>query len=344
MVTNMNLKTKPLVSVVTPVYNGENYLAECIESILAQAYENWEYIIVNNCSNDNSLKIAQSYAKNDPRIRIYDNEEFLPLVQNFNYSLLQISAHSKYCKVIHADDWLFPRCIAEMVDLAERNPSVGIIGSYALQGVRVAFDGLPYPSSVVMGHEICRMTLMNKSPGGGGFYVFGSPSTLLIRSDLIRGRNPFYNDRYFQVVDEEACYYLLQNVDFGFIHQVLSSSRLHPESITSSSIKFNRLIMEELMLLIEYGPVYLSDNEFGKRLGERIDMYYRFLAQEAFKRRYKEFRNFHKEGLERLELPLHSSRLITSILREFVRKLIRRLLHPKTHAQDVIRQLKKGKI
>src|SRR5690242_20501129 len=60
---NMSLPDKPFVSVLTPVYNGEAYLAECIESVLAQTYPNFEYIIVNNCSKDRTLEIAQSYAK-----------------------------------------------------------------------------------------------------------------------------------------------------------------------------------------------------------------------------------------------------------------------------------------
>jgi len=53
----------PLVSVVTPAYNGENHLTECSERVWAQTYQNWEYIIVNNCSTDRSLEIARRYAE-----------------------------------------------------------------------------------------------------------------------------------------------------------------------------------------------------------------------------------------------------------------------------------------
>ncbi len=108
----MNADLPPLVSVVTPVYNCEKYLAECIESVVAQTYEHWEYLIVNNCSSDRSLEIVQKFAKTDQRIRIHDNKEHLGLLQNWNHALRQISPESKYCKVIHADDWLYKDCIA----------------------------------------------------------------------------------------------------------------------------------------------------------------------------------------------------------------------------------------
>ncbi len=57
----MNTSEQTLVSVVTPVYNGEDFLVECIESVLRQSYSNWEYIIVNNCSTDRTLEIALNY-------------------------------------------------------------------------------------------------------------------------------------------------------------------------------------------------------------------------------------------------------------------------------------------
>lgn len=62
---------KPLISVVTPVFNAEKFLAETIESVQAQTYENWELLLVNDGSKDNSLRIAKEYAKKDKRIKVY---------------------------------------------------------------------------------------------------------------------------------------------------------------------------------------------------------------------------------------------------------------------------------
>ena len=58
----------PLVSVITPCYNGANYIAACIESVLAQTLVNWEMLIVDDCSTDNSAEIILSYVKKDTRI------------------------------------------------------------------------------------------------------------------------------------------------------------------------------------------------------------------------------------------------------------------------------------
>jgi glycosyltransferase involved in cell wall biosynthesis len=91
------IREEPLVSVVTPVYNGEAYLAECIESVLGQTYKNFEYIIVNNCSKDRSLDIALAYAKRDSRVRVHNNEKFVGVIENHNIAFSLISPAAKYC-------------------------------------------------------------------------------------------------------------------------------------------------------------------------------------------------------------------------------------------------------
>ncbi len=332
----MNSESQPLVSVVTPVYNGEEYLAECIESVLAQTYQNWEYVIVNNCSTDRTLEIAQHYAQQDKRIRIHNNEEFLAIMPNGNCALRQIAPTSKYCKVVHADDWLFPKCIMEMVKVAEANPSVGIVSSYRLHGNRVDLDGLPYPSPVVSGREICRMSLLNSD-----FYIFGSPTSLLIRSDPIRSRETFYSEHIYG--DVEACYKVLQDADFGFVHQVLTYTRLHDQSQTSFHQQLNSNILGRLTVLIKYGPACLSHEEYEKRLEQRLQSYYRFLGQSILQQREKEFWDYHKQWFERLGLLLSKIELLKATVKELYPWSIYCLLHPKATARNMIGFVKKNK-
>ena len=324
----------PLVSVATPVYNGEKYLAECIESVLAQTYQNWEYVVVNNCSTDRTMEIAQVYARKDTRIRIHNNQEFVSALQNHNTAFRQISPASKYCKVVHADDWLFPDCISQMVKVAETHPSVGIVGAYRLDGVRVNLAGLPYPSTVVPGREICRSTLLRRQ------YVFGSPTSVLFRSDLIRDRKTFYNESHVHA-DKEACFDVLQNSDFGFVHQVLTFTRRHKEAATSFSNRFNTYLLGNLIILIKYGPVYLDREEYERCLKRHMKQYYAFLGRSAWHLREAEFWDYHRKGLRDIGFPLSLPKLISASLFEVMDLLLTPKKTVEKIAGRIIQSMKK---
>jgi len=285
--------SQPLVSVVTPVYNGEAYLDECISSVLQQTYRHFEYIIVNNCSTDKSYDIALKYAAQDSRIRVVSNTEFLTALQNFNNAMRQISAQSAYCKVVHADDWLFPECLEKMVALAEANPSVGIVGSYRLVNDHVESDGLPYHRTVIPGAEIARMNL-TKGP-----YTFGSPSALLIRSDLVREKEKFYNEAHIGA-DTEACLELLQKCDFGFVHQVLTFYRIHPGATTGKNMDLKTGYPNFLYSYKKYGPIYLSPEEYKAGCRRRMAAYYRFLGSRILHWRDKRFWDYHRNAITNL--------------------------------------------
>jgi glycosyltransferase involved in cell wall biosynthesis len=328
----MDVQATPLVSVVTPVYNGAEYLAECIESVLAQTYTNWEYIIVNNCSRDRTLEIARHYAQQDPRIRIHNNHAFLGLMPNWNHALRQLSVHSRYCKVLHADDWLFPDCLTQMVEVAEVHPSVGIVGAYRLCGDHVDLDGLPYPSTIVSGREICR-SFLRLTSGLGGVWVFGSPSSLLIRSDLIRRCDPFYNESNLHA-DTEVCFVLLQHTDFGFVHQVLTYTRKHSDTVSSFCGQFRTYILGNLLVLKKYGPIFLSQEEYEDCLRRKMDQYYDFLGKNVLRWREKDFWTYHRNGMQNLGLPLKFTKIIIASLLA----LISQVSHPRKAVQRIVKK------
>jgi glycosyltransferase involved in cell wall biosynthesis len=310
---------QPLVSVVTPVYNMEKYLPECIESVLRQTYANIEYIIVNNRSTDRSLEIALRYAAQDPRIRVHSNESFVEVMVNHNVAFNLISPEAKYCKVVSADDFIFPDCIARMVEVAEANPSVGFVGSYQLSESRVRWQGFRYPRAVFTGREICRQCLLGDDPSFG----FGSPTSLLYRADLIRGSKEFYpNAASSPHVDTSACFIYLQVSDFGFVYQVLSYERVHGETQTSNSIKMNLSASENLSNLIKYGRFYLDKGEFKKQLKQQLRGYHEYLAVNLFMSRGNEFWSYHKSRLYELgyplTLPILLKALATKVLKEFM--------------------------
>ena len=103
---------QPLVSVVTPVYNGADYIAECIESVLKQTYENWEYVIVDNCSTDDTLEIARGYEAREPRIRIVTPDVFVGVVESGNRSLRGDLARQQVHEDAPRRRRLFPECLS----------------------------------------------------------------------------------------------------------------------------------------------------------------------------------------------------------------------------------------
>ena len=318
----MNTASHPLVSLVTPAYNEQEHLPACIESVLAQTYPNWEYTIVNNRSSDKTLEIAQDYAARDPRIRVSTNNEFVPALANFNIAFRQISPASKYCKMVLADDWIFPDCLQRMVAIMEEHPSVGIVGAYGLASPLVLWTGLPYPSHFVSGREICRQRLL------GAPYVFGSPTSVLFRSDLVRGHDPFYNESNV-AADSEACFELLKNCDFGFVHQILTYSRDDRQnSRLQRSRELNTAAPSTLRELVLFGPYYLTPEEHKNRLQATVSKYYDFLALSLLQRRSKEFWDYHKGKLKEEGIAFSDVSLFRALLRRVANKFLKVLRTP----------------
>jgi glycosyltransferase involved in cell wall biosynthesis len=303
----MKSTSQPLVSVVTPVYNGAEYLPECIESVLSQTYQNWEYTIVDNLSTDASFQIAQRYAAGDPRIRVAQNRQFVPALQNHNLALRQISCTSKYCKVVFADDWIFPECLEKMIGVAEKHPSVGIVSAYGLLGRQIMCTGLPYCRTLVAGREICRQHLLEN------LHLFGSASTLLYRADLVRSHEPFFNETNIHA-DTEVCFALLRTCDFGFVHQVLTFTRLRPGSLNTVSDSLQTHFAGNLLILRTYGPHYLSEKELDELTAKCLRDYYRFLGRSVFLGRGRKFWNYHKEKLVELGVGMNWARLAWAAL------------------------------
>ncbi len=305
-------ETRPLVSIVTPVYNGESYLAECIESVLAQTYQEWEYIIVNNRSTDRTLEIARSYAGKDDRIRIIDNETFVDVIQNHNIAFQSISGSSKYCKIVQADDLLFPECVARMVALCEENPGVGVVGAYSLTGNVVKSGGLEYPESIFPGREVAKRTLL------GQIYPFLSPSSSMVRASFIHKNNPYYCGEKLDA-DMEAIFRDFTECDFGFIYQILTYVRRNPDSVTARDKKgANSQLLSHIRLLRKYGPVYLEQAECRDREAELWKRYYQQLALHALRFYKRPFWRNQIEELEKIGCSFDRPRLVKSVLRELV--------------------------
>jgi glycosyltransferase involved in cell wall biosynthesis len=114
----------PLVSFVVPCYKLAHLLPQCVNSILAQSFQDFEILIMDNCSPDHTPEVATSF--NDPRVKHVRNEANLGHVRNFNKGITM--ARGKYVWLVSADDWLrSPNVLRRYVDVMERNPGVGYV-------------------------------------------------------------------------------------------------------------------------------------------------------------------------------------------------------------------------
>jgi glycosyltransferase involved in cell wall biosynthesis len=114
----------PAISVLIPLYNGEKFIAQAIESVLSQTYTDFELIIVDNCSTDRSVAIARNY-ESDKRVKIFQNNENIGAVRNWNQCMLY--ANGEYLKFLFADDYFKTNALEEFIKPFESDPSISLV-------------------------------------------------------------------------------------------------------------------------------------------------------------------------------------------------------------------------
>lgn len=117
-------ENSPLVSVIITSYNRQNFINEAIDSVLTQDFNNYEIIIVDDCSTDQTFNIINTYLNKDPRIKVYTNE--INLGQFANRNLAVKYASGKYIKYVDSDDIIYPSTLKYMVEEMENHPEAGM--------------------------------------------------------------------------------------------------------------------------------------------------------------------------------------------------------------------------
>ena len=305
--TRMN---EPLVSVVTPFYNTAPYLAECIASVLAQRYANFEYVLLDNMSSDGSHGIAAEFAAGDSRIRLLRNDQLLPQVPNYNRAIAHCSLQARYIKVVEADNWLYPECLAQMVERAVANPTVGVVSSYNTTETRVRMTGLPLDTKVMNGRALFEATFDRQQ------YLFGAPTTVLMRADLVRARSPFYDESLATAEDLSACWDLLADSDFGFVHQVLCFVRSENESILSRIRGFEAQELDRYLVARRHAGQFVPPEQLLLFLAAAERRYYRAVARAALLAPRPGLLAFHRERVSLEGFVFDEARLRWALLRE----------------------------
>ncbi|MHA6616477.1 glycosyltransferase family 2 protein [Pseudonocardia sp. DLS-67] len=235
----------PSVSVCIPVYNGEQFLAETIRSVLDQTYRDFELVILDNASTDRSGDIAASF--DDPRIRIERNLDTLPQGENWN-RVVEL-ARGPIVKVVCADDLLHPRCVELQVAPLDADPGIALVASRRhmideRRRVIAPRRGLRGLIGVHTGVEVARRVVRN------GANPIGEANNVLFRRADFFTVGGWRADRS-HVMDLDMWLRLLQVGDFLGLPQTLAAFRIARNSITSHSDE--RLYEQQRALIEELG-------------------------------------------------------------------------------------------
>lgn len=299
--------SRPLVSMVIPVFNGAEYLEACLESIEAQTYDNWHAVIVSNCSTDGTGTIADRFARRDPRFRVEHCTEFLPQAGNYNRAVSLASQEARFVKVVEADNILWPECIERQVSIAQLDDEIGIVGCFYLFGERLHGAGFPSFRQVLPGRDVAIAHLREE------VYFFGTPTTLLFNHRALRSvAPPFQPDMLHDDVD--LCLRLSKHWKFGFEHRVLAFVRTENGGLLSTHLYFDCVHTQNYYLLMTHGLDFFDANELGSLLRAARTRYYHSMGRALLTRKNTEYWDFHAKTICRAGERLRWSRVIFSAI------------------------------
>jgi glycosyltransferase involved in cell wall biosynthesis len=176
------MSSQPRISVLLTSYNREDYIAESIESVLAQSETDFELVICDDRSGDGTVGIINDYAKRDPRIRVSVNERNLGDYANRRH--VASLAQGRFLKYHDSDDVMYPHCLATMVEPLEAEPRA----AFALSGPR-SWPGGPCPMLLTP-----RLAYEREFLGSGLFQQ--GPASALFRAEALRALGGFPEINY----------------------------------------------------------------------------------------------------------------------------------------------------
>lgn len=254
----------PTVSVLIPTFQYARYLPQAIESVLDQSFTDFELIISDDDSSDDSADLIQRYAQQDRRIRFAVQSPNLGMVANWNWCLRQ--ARGRYIKYVFGDDYLCNRnAIKRLVGMMELNADIRLAAS-----ARRVVDTESAPidlwnhigaEGIYLGTDVITQTLHRYGN------LIGEPSAVMFRrTDASRG----FDSSFKQIVDWEFWLYLLQRGRFAYTDEPLCAFRQHPQQQTEINRLSQGTMAENPRLLRIYMPYLVLTAADRQRVFDRL--------------------------------------------------------------------------
>ncbi|MDR1544610.1 MAG: glycosyltransferase [Prevotellaceae bacterium] len=240
------MEKTPLVSVNIPVKNGKKYLKQCIESVLNQTFSDFELLIVNDGSTDETANIVRSFS--DKRIRFFENEtcKGIAFTRNFAVEL----SRGKYIAVFDCDDVMLPEKLQKQVDFLKKNPDFALVGS-SIEKID--------KKGVVIGKQIYKLPEnLIKSQLFFDNY-FAQPSMLIRREVFEKFR---YNPQFMMASDYAFWSQIAENHKVANLKEILIKYRIHSQSITLSQLERQQIYIKKIFeFQLSLLKIFPTENE-----------------------------------------------------------------------------------
>ncbi len=243
----------PKVSVLLPVYNASSYILECVESVLNQTFKDFELILINDGSQDNSLEVISKIADKEKKIKLLNNNQNLGLISTLNKGIS--IASGQYIVRLDADDICLPNRLKKQVDFMDNKRSIGIAGSW----IRF-FGSQSHTLKLPQHNEFIKARLLFKPPIIHPSVIFRTE--IFSKYSLSYNRNNLHAEDYGLWVDA------FNYVEFANIPEALLRFRISDGSITNIARKdkesyynVHKLIHEKMFSLLGLTSITEEDYE-----------------------------------------------------------------------------------
>jgi len=254
-----------LVSIIMPVFNGERYLAQAIESVINQTYPHWELVVVDDGSTDNTAPIVKTYS--DSRIR-YTHQENRGQTAALNRGLEL--ARGDYITTLDADDWLPATSLSERVNLLQQHPEFGVVygdGFYCSEAGEPVLQFSKHMPTGVSG-DVYGVIIV--SP------FYGTGATVLVRRQILNDHQIRYDESIVWCQDWDFYIRLAEKTAFGFVESATIYYRLHEAGMTLTMPKGRRL---ESLIRLRY-KVLASARFNSVSTAQKSAFFYDFLLKD----------------------------------------------------------------
>ena len=250
-------KTSPIISVIIPVYNANEYLQEAISSILNQSFKDFEVICCDDCSTDNTYDLLLDIAKNDSRVKVIQNEQNQGVAKTLNNCLKHVSKQAKYIARMDADDISLPSRLQTQFDFMEKNHDIDICGS-AIETFGITNNIITHPTD----HKDIVVNLYQKN------WALNHP-TVIIRKSFIEKHDLSYDPNSIaEDFDLWIRSVALHDAKLANTAEVLLKYRVSANQVTKQKADILRKDAERIKELYPYGIhiFFASDDNYAPAL------------------------------------------------------------------------------